>query len=53
LLSFAKCTHFKKKKTKDRKVKQVFYGGGYQWEGIRVNEDEYGGCILYSYMKIE
>jgi hypothetical protein len=42
---------------KDRRVKQVFSGGGYQWEGgrhkKRVNEGEYGGCILYSYMKIE
>jgi hypothetical protein len=34
---------------KDRKVKQVFSRGGYQWEGEgikeRVKEDEHGGCI--------
>jgi hypothetical protein len=32
-------------------------GGGYQWEVCRykekVNEGEYGGCILYPCMKIE
>jgi hypothetical protein len=42
---------------KDRKVKQVLSGGGYQWGrggGMkRVKEGEYGGCVLYSYMKIE
>jgi hypothetical protein len=31
--------------------------GGYQWEGCRLkereNEDEYGGYILYPYMKTE
>jgi hypothetical protein len=41
----------------DRKVKQVFSMGEYLWEGDRhkerVNEGEHGGCILYSYMKIE
>jgi hypothetical protein len=33
------------------------FGGGYQWESSghkeRVNEDEYGGCVLYLYMKTE
>jgi hypothetical protein len=42
---------------KDRKIKQVLSGCGYQWEGggdkERVKEGEYGECILYSYMKIE
>jgi hypothetical protein len=32
-------------------------GGGYQWEVGRHKEREnggaYGGCVLYSYMKIE
>jgi hypothetical protein len=41
---------------KDRKVKQVFLGVGTSW-GIRASgkadEGEYGGYILYSYMKIE
>jgi hypothetical protein len=38
---------------KDRKIKQVLSKEGYQWEGIRVKEGEYDGCILYSYMKTE
>jgi hypothetical protein len=42
---------------KERKVKQVFSGGEYQWEGgghkETVKEGEYGGYILYSCMKIE
>jgi hypothetical protein len=42
---------------KDRRVKQVLSRGGYQWEvrgqKERRNKGEYGGCILYSYMKIE
>jgi hypothetical protein len=33
----------------DRKVKQVLFGSGYQWEGRRlkerVSEGNYGGCI--------
>jgi hypothetical protein len=37
---------------KDWRGKQVFSRGGYQWEWRghkeRVNEGEYGGCILYS-----
>jgi hypothetical protein len=45
------------KKIKGRKVKQVFSGGGYQWEVGRHKErekkGEYGGCILYSHMKIK
>jgi hypothetical protein len=40
-----------------RRVKWVFSRGGCQWDRgghkERVNEGEYGGCILYSYMKIE
>jgi hypothetical protein len=41
-----------------RREKEVFSGCGYQWkEGgghkDRWNEGEYGGCILYTYMKIE
>jgi hypothetical protein len=34
---------------KDRRIKQVFSKGGYQWEGWhkeRVNEGEYGRCIF-------
>jgi hypothetical protein len=46
-----------KKKMKDRRVKQVFSRGEYQWEGVRhkerVIEGEHGGCSLYLYMKIE
>jgi hypothetical protein len=45
------------KKMKDRRVKQDFSGGRYLWERGRlkemVDEGEYGGFILYSYMKIE
>jgi hypothetical protein len=41
----------------DKRVKWVFSEGGYQWEeeGYKesVIEGEHGGCILYSYMKIE
>jgi hypothetical protein len=39
---------------KNRRVRS-FLGVGNKWEGegIRVTEVEYGGCILYSYMKIE
>jgi hypothetical protein len=48
------CTH---KNMKDRKVKQVLSRDGFQWEGRehkkRVEQAEYGGCILYSCMKIE
>jgi hypothetical protein len=38
-----------------RRETQVFSGGGHQWgeahgKGV---ESEYGGCILYPYMKIE
>jgi hypothetical protein len=47
----------KKKKKKDGQEGKVFSRGGYQWEmggpKERVNEGEYGGCNLYSYMKIE
>jgi hypothetical protein len=42
---------------KERKVKQVFSGGEYQWEGgghkETVKEGEYGGYILYSCVEIE
>jgi hypothetical protein len=42
---------------KDRKVKQVLSGDGYQWEREghteRVKQTKYGGSILYSYIKIE
>jgi hypothetical protein len=42
---------------KDGRVKQVFSRDGYQCgrggHKESVNESEYGGCILYSYMKIE
>jgi hypothetical protein len=42
---------------KDRRVKQVFSRGEYQWEGVRhkerVIEGEHCGCSLYLYMKIE
>jgi hypothetical protein len=42
---------------KDRKVKQVLFGGWYQWEGGgykgRVKEGECGGNIMYSCMKIQ
>jgi hypothetical protein len=42
---------------KDKKVKQILSGVGYQWEGRghkeRVKEGEYGGSILYSCMKID
>jgi hypothetical protein len=38
-------------------ISRSFSRGRYQWEvgghKERVNEGEYGGCILYSYMKIE
>jgi hypothetical protein len=41
----------------DKRVKQFFSESGYQWkEGghkEKMNEDEYGECIVYSYMKIE
>jgi hypothetical protein len=40
-----------------RRIKQVPFEGEYQWEGRghkeRVKEGKYGGCILYSCMKIE
>jgi hypothetical protein len=46
-----------KKKKKDRKIKLFLSGDVYQWEEggnkERVNEGEYGGCILYSCVKIE
>jgi hypothetical protein len=36
---------------KDRKVKEVFSGGEFQWldggHKERMNEEKYGGCILY------
>jgi hypothetical protein len=42
---------------KDRRVKQVLSGGEYQWEEggqkERVKQGKYGGCSLYSCMKIE
>jgi hypothetical protein len=42
---------------KDKRIKQIFSRGGYQWEKgehkERVNEGDYGDCILYSYMNIE
>jgi diphthamide synthase subunit DPH2 len=43
---------------KVRKIKQVLSGDGYQCvcgrgHKERVKEGEYGGCILYSCMKIE
>jgi hypothetical protein len=42
---------------KDGKVRQVFSRSGYQWDGgrhkVKMNEGEYGGCVLYSCMKIE
>jgi hypothetical protein len=42
---------------KDRKVKQVLSGGWYQQDRGkhkgRVKEGEYGGCIMYSCMKME
>jgi hypothetical protein len=42
---------------KERRIKEVFPRGGYQWERCgykeRMNEGEYGKCILYSYMKIK
>jgi hypothetical protein len=42
----------------DIKIKQVLSRNGYQGKGRggqkeRVREGEYGGCILYSYMKTE
>jgi hypothetical protein len=41
---------------KDRNVKQVLMGNGYQLEGSRgmerVKEGEYGGCTSYTCMKI-
>jgi hypothetical protein len=41
----------------DRKIKRVLLGDGYLWKGVGhkkgVKEGEYGGCILYSCMKIE
>jgi hypothetical protein len=44
-------------KIKGRREKQVFSGGGYQWEmgGLkeRGNEGGYGEWILYPYMKTE
>jgi hypothetical protein len=45
--------HFKE--MKDRRVKQVFSRGRYLWEGgghkERVNEGEYGGYSLHSYIR--
>jgi hypothetical protein len=42
---------------KDKKVRQVFSGNGYQWEEEghkeRMKEGKYGGYILYSCMKIK
>jgi hypothetical protein len=42
---------------KDKKVKQVLYGDGYQWEHRgwteRMNEGKYSGVILYICMKID
>jgi hypothetical protein len=42
---------------KDRRVKHIFSGCGYQWKRRghkeKVNEGEYVGCILYLYMKTE
>jgi hypothetical protein len=42
---------------KDSKVKQVLSGCWYQWERGRykegVEEGEYGGNFMYSYMKME
>jgi hypothetical protein len=40
-----------------RRVKQFFSRGGNQWEGEGktewVKDGEYGGCVLYLFMKIE
>jgi hypothetical protein len=45
------------KKLKDRKVTSGPVRGGYQWEGgkylAKVKESDYGGCTLYTHMKIE
>jgi hypothetical protein len=42
---------------REKKENKSFLVGRYQWEGgrhkVRVNEYEYGRCILYSYMEIE
>jgi hypothetical protein len=42
---------------KDEKVKYDLSRDGYQWERggqmARVKKDDYGGCTLYTYMKIE
>jgi hypothetical protein len=42
---------------KGKKVKHLFSRGGDQWEvgghKEKVNECEYGECVLYSYMRIE
>jgi hypothetical protein len=39
-------------KNEGQEGKLDLYRDGYQWEGIRkVNESEYGGCILYSHTK--
>jgi hypothetical protein len=42
---------------KDREVKQVLTGNGYQWVGgkdkERVKGDEYDGSVLYLCMKID
>jgi hypothetical protein len=46
-------------KNEEQEVKQVLPRGAFQWEegenGHKesVNKGEYGGCILYSYVKIE
>jgi hypothetical protein len=41
----------------DRKVRQILFGGWYQWEGgeyeERVCESEYGWNTMYSCMKME
>jgi hypothetical protein len=41
----------------DKKIKPVLSWGGYKWEAgwhkERVKESKYGGCILYTYMKME
>jgi hypothetical protein len=44
-------------KTENRKVKQVLFGGWYQWEGRgykeRVKEAECSGNIMYLCMKVK
>jgi hypothetical protein len=46
-------THFKKNKGQEGKTGLVQHDNGGRKKGIRMNEGEYGGCILYSYKKIE